>query len=78
MRAALIPLFVGYAFAQQPAASPKPFTPTAEIGKPYIVGEDPDDYGKIKLTMVTNSSSRSIPFSCANFPQQERKHHCQG
>ena len=49
MRAALIPLFVGYAFAQQPAAVPKPFAPTAELGKPYVVGEDPDDYGKIKV-----------------------------
>ncbi|MCC6589357.1 MAG: hypothetical protein IT168_21845 [Bryobacterales bacterium] len=49
MRAVLFPLFVGYAFAQQPAAAPKPFTPTAALGKPYVIGEDPDDYGKIKV-----------------------------
>ena len=30
-------------------AAPKPFAPTAEMGKPYVIGEDPDDYGQIKV-----------------------------
>jgi hypothetical protein len=34
-------------FAQQ--TPPKPFVATAQFGKPYVVGEDPDDYGQIKV-----------------------------
>lgn len=33
--------------AQTPA--PKPFAATAELGKPYVIGEDVDDYGQIKV-----------------------------
>lgn len=41
-------LFVGVSMmAQTPA--PKPFAATAELGKPYVIGEDVDDYGQIKV-----------------------------
>lgn len=34
---------------QNAVAPAKPFVATAQIGKPYVIGEDPDDYGKIKV-----------------------------
>lgn len=49
MRASLICALAGVAFAQQPAPAPKPFAATAALGKPFVIGEDPDDYGQIKV-----------------------------
>jgi hypothetical protein len=41
-------VFAAGILAAQPAP-PRPFAPTAAIGRPYVIGEDPEDYGKIKV-----------------------------
>ena len=49
MRGSMIWLFAAVAFSQQPAPAPKSFAATATLGKPFVIGEDPDDYGRIKV-----------------------------
>jgi hypothetical protein len=32
-----------------PLAAQAPYAPNATLGRPFVIGEDPDDYGKIKV-----------------------------